>query len=259
MLESIFFFLSKVLTIFLFPFPLFFLFMTVSILFTKGFARKIKLLLPVLFLYFFSNSCIANFLIGTLESKTKQFTLESAPQADTIVVLGGMIQTISIVPGRPELTDSADRLIDAVRLYQKGKAKKILFTGGSGLLFEDTYKEADLAKIILLDLGVKEEDILLESNSRNTWENATETKPILEKEKVKSILLVTSAFHMKRALGCFSKMGITVYPFPTDYRGISSRSQAFDLWIPSPGYLELSTMALKEWVGILVYSLKGNV
>jgi len=178
------------------------------------------------------------------------------PKSDVIVVLGGMIQTISVNPGRPELTESADRLVDAVRLYKLGKAKKILFTGGSGLLFESRYKEADLAKGLLLDLGVKEEDLWIESNSRNTWENAKESKIILEEKQTKSILLVTSAFHMKRSLGCFSKMNLQIFAYPTDYRGLSKESSAFDLWVPSPGFLELSTLALKEWVGIFVYSWK---
>ncbi|BDA79910.1 hypothetical protein LPTSP3_g28400 [Leptospira kobayashii] len=168
-----------------------------------------------------------------------------------------MIQTISSVKERPELTDSADRLLDAVRIYKAKKAKKILFTGGSGLLFADKYREADLANKILLDLGVPKEDILLERESKNTYENAVESAKILNAHGFKDIILVTSAFHFRRAAGCFTKQGIVFYSYPTDYRSFSTDSNAFDLWVPSPGYLELSTLAIKEWVGVLIYELKG--
>lgn len=256
MFDSLFFSFSKILTVFLFPLPLFFLISFLSLFFVRGIRQKVLVGIPIFFLYFFSNSCIANALIKSLESEFKAVPMELVPEADVIVVLGGMIQTISVKPGRPELTESADRLVDAVRLYKLGKAKKILFSGGSGLLLESSFKEADLAKSLLLDLGVKEEDLWIESNSRNTWENAKESEIILKEKRTKSILLITSAFHMKRSLGCFSKLNLPIFAYPTDYRGISTHSSAFDLWLPSPGFLELSTLALKEWVGIFVYSLK---
>ncbi|MDF3819981.1 YdcF family protein [Leptospira sp. 96542] len=258
-MDSIFFILSKILTVFLFPMPLFFLMAMVSFFSIKGCRNRIYFLTPILFLYFFSNFFISQFLIASLESQFKPIPIETLPISDTAIVLGGMIQTISIQPGRPELTESADRLVDAARIYKAGKVKKILFTGGSGLLFANDYKEADLAKTILLDLGVKEEDILLENESRNTYENAVESAKILKTQnnQASQNILITSASHFKRAAGCFQKQSVTFVAYPTDYRGISNGSPAWELYLPSAGFLELSTIAIKEWVGIFVYGLRG--
>ncbi|WP_411821672.1 YdcF family protein [Leptospira sp. 'Mane'] len=256
-MESIFFLLSKVLTVFLYPLPLFFIFSFLFLFVLRGFRQKVGFFLLIFFLGVFSTSFLANALVRSLEKSYPPVTIESLPKSDAVIVLGGMIQTISSVKERPELTDSADRLLDAVRIYKAGKAKKILFTGGSGLLFANQYREADLANRILLDLGIPKEDILLERESRNTYENATESAKIITANGFKDIILVTSAFHFRRASGCFAKQRIGFYAFPTDYRSFSTDSNAFDLWVPSPGFLELSTLAVKEWVGIFVYELKG--
>ncbi|TGN07004.1 YdcF family protein [Leptospira ilyithenensis] len=256
-MNSFFFLFSKILAIFLYPLPLFFIFSFLYLFVLKGFRQKIGFFLLIFFLGIFSTSFLANSLIRSLERPYPPVTIESLPKSDVVIVLGGMIQTISSIKERPELTDSADRLLDAVRIYKAGKAKKILFTGGSGLLFADKYREADLANKILLDLGVPKEDILLERESKNTYENATESAKILNSRGFKDIILVTSAFHFRRASGCFNKQRIVFYSYPTDYRSFSTDSNAFDLWVPSPGYLELSTLAIKEWVGVLVYELKG--
>lgn len=256
-MESLFFILSKVLTIFLFPLPVFLLFSLILFFGIKPGKSKFSFFLLWLFLYLASSSFIANSLLDGLEKEYPPVTIATIPKADVAIVLGGMIQTISSPIGRTELTDSADRLTDAVRLYKAGKVKKILFTGGSGLLLTDEFREANLAKQLFIDLGVREDDLILENNSRNTYENAVETKKILEKQNFKSTILITSAFHMKRSLGCFQKQNIDVFPFPTDYRSIQMESGAFELYVPSASYLELTTVAIKEWIGYFVYGAKS--
>ncbi|TGL07153.1 YdcF family protein [Leptospira bouyouniensis] len=256
-MDSIFFILSKVLTVFLYPLPVFFLFSLFLLFRIKSGKTKFQFFLICLFLYFSSSSFVANTLVTGLEKDFPPVPIESSPKADVAIVLGGMIQTISSVKARPELTDSADRITDAIRLYKAGKIKKILFTGGSGLLLADEFREADLAKSLFIGLGVKEEDIILENNSRNTYENAVETKKIIEKHNFKSYILITSAFHMKRSAGCFQKQNLDVFPFPTDYRSIQMESGAFELYLPSAGYLDLTTLSIKEWVGYFVYRSKS--
>ncbi|TGN19046.1 YdcF family protein [Leptospira idonii] len=256
-MNDLFFTLSKILTLFIFPFPLFFLLSFVSILFVRGFRPKLILSILIFFLGIFSNFFVANTLIRSLEKPYPPVSIEAVPPSEAVIVLGGMVQTISSIPGRPELNDSSDRLVDAVRIYKKGKAKKILFTGGSGVLFADKYREADLALQVMTDLGVPKEDILIERDSKNTYENALFTSRILAAEGIKETILVTSAFHFRRAAACFRKQRVQFYSFPTDFKSLSTDSAAFDLWIPSPGYLEISTMAIKEWIGILAYEFKG--
>ncbi|MCW7464755.1 YdcF family protein [Leptospira levettii] len=256
-MDSLFFIFSKVLTIFLYPLPVFF-FLCLYLLFRiKPGKIKFRFFLVCLFLYLASSSFVANSLVSSLEKDYPPISIQDTPNADLAIVLGGMIQTISSVKARPELTDSADRITDAVRLYKAGKVKKILFTGGSGLLLSDEFREATLAKSLLIDLGVRESDIILENNSRNTYENAVETKKIVEKLNFKSYILITSAFHMKRASGCFQKQNLNVFLFPTDYRSFQMDSGAFELYLPSAGYLDTTTFAIKEWVGYFVYRAKS--
>lgn len=256
-MDSIFFTLSKFGTVLLYPLPLFFLLAFLLVLKTKSGQGKFRLFRIVLFLYLASNAYVANFLVQSLEKDYPPVAIGDVPKSDVAIVLGGMIQTISLHPGRPELSDSADRLTDAIRLYKAGKVKKILFTGGSGLLFADAYKEADLAKEIFLGLGVLEKDLIWENNSRNTFENAVETKKLLNEKKLESAVLITSAFHMKRAAGCFVKQGITFFPYPTDYRATNLQSGAFELYIPSASFLDQTTLSIKEWVGYFVYRAKS--
>jgi uncharacterized SAM-binding protein YcdF (DUF218 family) len=190
-----------------------------------------------------------------LEKNYPPVPIEEVPEADVILVLGGMINPLPYHKGQVDLLASAERLTEAVRLYQNKKAKKIFFTGGSGILF--SYEpESVLAKKFLIQMGVKEEDILLEEKSRNTFENALYSKEILASNSYKKIILITSAFHMKRAEAIFRKQEIDTFVFPVDYRSISS-SFNWDMLVPSVGALETTTIALKEWVGIFVYSYKG--
>jgi len=227
------------------------------IFFLHGYRQKLKLGFLLLFLFYFSNSFIANSLIESLEKKFPPVEISSLPESDAVVVLGGMINTLGKYKGRPELTDSSDRLVDAVRIYKAGKAKKILFAGGSGILFAGEIKEADLAEKIFLDLGVAKEDLILERESKNTYENAIFSAKKIEEHNIKSLILVTSAFHSLRATACFKKANLNFVLFPTDYKSIDGNTNAFDIWMPSPHFLEISTIALKEWMGYLVYEIKG--
>ncbi|TGM59116.1 YdcF family protein [Leptospira vanthielii] len=256
-MDSIFFTLSKFGTVLLYPLPVFFLLSFLLILKTKSGHGKFRLFQIILFLYLASNAYVANFLLQSLEKDYPPIAISNVPKADVAIVLGGMINTISLHQGRPELSDSADRLTDAIRLYKAGKVKKILFTGGSGLLFADTYKEADLAKELFLGLGVPEKDLIWENKSRNTYENAVETKKLLVEKKLESAILITSAFHIKRAAGCFEKQNIQFVSFPTDYRATNLQAGAFELYIPSAGFLDQTTLAIKEWVGYFVYRTKS--
>ncbi len=219
-------------------------------------SKKLFALL-LFFLYFFSNAFVSDSLVSSLEKRYPPKEIESLPKADVVVVLGGMIRTLSFHSAKPELTDSADRLFDAVQIYKAGKAKKILFTGGSGSLFANEIREADLAEKIMIGLGVPKENILLERESRNTRDNAVESDRILKDNQLTKIILVTSAFHMLRSEALFQKQGLDIITFPTDYKSLSFVNLALELWLPSPSYLEMSNIAIKEWIGIYSYKIKG--
>lgn len=254
---TIFFFLSKILTVILFPLPCCILLGTFIVIFKiKGFKNKFLSFLPIGLLWLASSFPICQTLITNLEKDYPPITVNNAPTADVIVILGGMINTLTPHQSRVELLGSADRLTDAILLYKAGKANYILYSGGSGLLFEPETKEAPLAKKFLLSFGIPEDKILLESESRNTFENGFNTKKILEEKKLKRIILITSAFHMKRAYSIFQKLGIETFPFTTDYRALRPVFN-WETFIPSTGALETTTISLKEWIGIFVYQWKG--
>jgi uncharacterized SAM-binding protein YcdF (DUF218 family) len=251
--KVMYFFFSKILTIFLFPLPVAILLgILYALWYGKG-KRKFTLLFPWLFLWFFSSFPVAQGLILPLEESSPAIAISDVPKSDAIVVLGGMVNNLTRQTGRVELTSAADRLTDSILLLNGGKAKKIIFTGGSGILFFKGESEASQGGKFLRSFGVPESKIILEDQSRNTHENAVFTQSILQKEGYKSIILVTSAFHMKRALREFSNRGILVHPYPTDFRTLQAGTNAWDYYVPSVGALDTSTIAIKEWVGIIMY------
>jgi uncharacterized SAM-binding protein YcdF (DUF218 family) len=248
-----YFFFSKILTIFLFPLPVAILLgILYALWYGKG-KRKFTLLFPWLFLWFFSFFPVAQGLILPLEESFPAIAISDVPKSDAIVVLGGMVNNLTRQTGRVELTSAADRLTDSVLLWNEKKAKKIIFTGGSGILFFKGESEASQGGKFLRSFGLPDSKIILEDQSRNTHENALYTQAILQKEGYKSIILVTSAFHMKRAIREFSNRGILVHPYPTDYRTLQAGTTAWDAYVPSVGALDTSTIAIKEWVGIIMY------
>jgi uncharacterized SAM-binding protein YcdF (DUF218 family) len=253
---DIFFLLSKVLTIFLFPLPMILLLGFVLSFFLKNKTDKWIMRVPLLLLWFFSNNFISQKLIRSLEDEFPPVKIESIESADAIVVLGGAVNPFTYYPEKVELLSSADRMTDTIILYKNKKANLVLFTGGSGLLFQQDLKEATFAEKFFLDLGIPKSSIIFEENSRNTAENAIESAKILEHLQLKKIILVTSAFHMKRSLGVFSKQGLDIIVYPTDYKSLREETN-WETIVPSSGFLEGSTMAIKEWIGILVYKLKG--
>ncbi len=159
---------------------------------------------------------------------------------------------------RLQFQRGADRLLQAIELYKRGFIKKIIFTGGSGVIFHPDDKEGTYAKRYLLTLGIPETDFLIENESRNTHENAVLTKQLIDQKNIKGdYLLITSAFHMRRSLGCFEKSGIIATPYSTD-RYSGPRKFEFDhLFLPSVSALYNWNNLLKELVGFITYKIMG--
>lgn len=181
------------------------------------------------------------------------------PQAqyEAAIVLGGM----SFYDGkinRIQFTRSADRLFQAIDLYKSGKIKKIIFVGGSGSILHNKEKEAFFVKEYLQKIQFPDSVLLIESESKNTHENAFLVKPLLPYSKAR-YLLVTSASHMRRSLGCFKKAGIATYPYSVD-RYSGPRKFEFDhLIIPNIAALQEWTVLIHEMVGYVVYKIEGYI
>jgi uncharacterized SAM-binding protein YcdF (DUF218 family) len=187
-------------------------------------------------------------LRGAIEDRAGPRNLAAVKAAPVAVVLGGGMEGAE-PPRRlhPDLGSAADRVWHAARLYRAGKVKSLVVSGGSfragGAL------EAPAMRELLLELGVPDRAILLESESRTTGENARLTAAMLSLQGVREIVLVTSALHMSRARREFERLGLTVHPAPTDWEVVD---KPFDLLrvVPSTDALDGSSRALKELVGL---------
>ena len=159
---------------------------------------------------------------------------------DAIVVLGGGIGPAE-PPNIPEphLTDSADRIWHAARLYHRGLAPRIVVSGGG----RGPMSEADAMRLFLTDLGVPSQAIVIEGASLNTIENIRYVRNLVKDGRV---ALVTSASHMPRALRLARIAGLNVAAFPTDWGPPPEAAGSWKNWIPSLGALSVSTIALME-------------
>jgi uncharacterized SAM-binding protein YcdF (DUF218 family) len=177
---------------------------------------------------------------------------------DGIIVLGGAISPdVSASRNEVALNEAAERLAAAAMLAQLYPDARVLFSGGSGALLQDEMAEAEVALGFFTNFGIARARILLEDRSRNTVENAVFSKALAQPKPGERWLLVTSAFHLPRAIGVFRKASFVVEPYPVDWR----TGGTGDLWRPFPsvsGGLQRTDAAVREWIGLFVYWLTGR-
>lgn len=214
--------------------------------------------LAVGLLIFFSNHFIFNLVIKAWESDV--IPVSQLETYDIGIVLGGY-SNFEIYPrDRYNFSKRANRLTQAVELYKKGIIKKMLVTGGSGSILLDERSEAAEVESYLRSMGIKQEDIILEPDSRNTHENAVFTKAILDQSYPDAkCLLITSGFHMRRSKGCFKKEAVAFTAFSTDVIAERIRVTPNSIFFPNHDGLWRWEMLLKEWVGYIVYWLRGYI
>lgn len=180
----------------------------------RGEKRLAAVIAGVTFIfYLLCTGLVADHLMGSLESA---YEPPKEPKGDVIIMLGGGAMPDSPdVDGTGSLCSSpANRLLATVRLYRLLQVP-ILLSGGQ--VYSDSGAEAEIARRVLVSLGVPEKDILVETKSVNTTQNARFSAEILEEKGFHQPILVTSAFHMKRAVLNFETVGVPVVPYPTDY------------------------------------------
>ena len=175
-----------------------------------------------------------------------------------IVVLGGAIDTRqSNQFGQIALNGRGERITGFVALARRYPQAKLVYSGGAGLIVGEDKSEAEHAKPLLVTLGVPEERIILETKSRDTYENALLTRELVKPAAGEVWILVTSANHMPRAMGTFKKLGWTVIPYPVDYRRLGEGDEAFGRNLGRG--LNLLTIALREWLSLAHYYLAGRI
>ncbi|MFB2833911.1 YdcF family protein [Floridanema evergladense] len=259
-----FLFLSKLLPVFIYPLGLSCLLLIVAFIMiwwrSKWSAGLTSLALIILF--FFSNAWVSGALIRSLE--WQNIPQGELPKAAAIVVLGGAV--MPKVPPRPwvEVSDEGDRILYGAKLYRDGKAPKLILSGGR-IDWKNTGapESKDMAELAQ-SMGVPKTAILEDPTSLNTYENAVNVRKILDSQGIeRRVLLVTSALHTPRSLAIFKRQGINAIPAPTDFITIEIDSEE-TTWqnvilnlLPDVGRLAYSTRALKEYIGIIIYRLRG--
>jgi uncharacterized SAM-binding protein YcdF (DUF218 family) len=199
-------------------------------------------------------SPLGNWLLYPLESRFAPWdAAEGAP--DGIVVLGGSIDPdISIAHGVPVVRASADRLIAAAMLARRYPNARIVFTGGSGNLLSNDAREADYAAEIFESLGISSGRMAVDRRARNTQEIAEFARALAAPKSGERWLVVTSAYHMPRAIGLFRKAGFAVEPYPVDWR-VGVAPVALNFHILSADGLGYVDTAIREWIGLLAYRI----
>ncbi|MBX9782903.1 MAG: YdcF family protein [Chitinophagaceae bacterium] len=249
-----FFILSKILYFFLSPFN-WMLLLFLWWLLTKKHRRRLGFVLIGMFL-FFSNPYIIYKI--TIAGQEKQRILQPAEKYETGILLAGFVG-FEFKTRQGFYGSAADRFIQAVRLYKLGHIKKIIITGGSGSLWRQQYKEADFVKQELITMGVAAQDVLSENQSRNTYENAINTKKLIDSLQLKPpFLLITSAMHMKRSQRVFAKAGLQTVAYPCNFSAIHNPQLFWNSIIPSYKAFEGWDIFFKEAVGLLVYKITGK-
>ncbi|MBK0402437.1 YdcF family protein [Adhaeribacter sp. BT258] len=253
-----FFYLSKLLDFLLLPIIWIFVLLLLGLILKNPLYRKRFLMAAIGLLLLLSNPFLIN--EAFLAWEKPPVPIKELPVYDAGIVLTGITSGDKSPHDRVYLNKGADRIMHALHLYRAGKIKKIIISGGSGAILERYATEADELHKILQMANVPENDILVEDQSRNTRENALYTKELLGKHpELKSTLLITSAFHMRRSEGCFKKAGLQPDIFPADFYSVDRSFTPDDLLLPQEYCLHYWSVLVHEMVGFFLYKVLGYI
>ncbi|MEI8394072.1 MAG: YdcF family protein [Rhodospirillaceae bacterium] len=175
-------------------------------------------------------------------------------KVDGVIVLGGSVNpSASVRWGRPTLNHAADRMTEFAWLARRYPGAKLVFTGGSGSLSRPDLTEAPVARAVFERIGAPVERILFEDKSRNTLENAVFTRDLVKPRPGEIWVLITSAYHMPRAVGIFRHLGWPVLPDPVSYHLSEDSESAIGPNLA--GNLFMADEAIHEWAGLIAYRL----
>jgi uncharacterized SAM-binding protein YcdF (DUF218 family) len=253
--NTLLFIIKKLVAPFLLPPGIFVLLLVVigtALIFWRRWRMGLMNLALGFTLWVLSTAPLANGLMRGLEA---DFSIPASPSGDVILLLGG--GTIDNVPdlsgtGAPS-PQMMGRIVTAVRLYRRLKLP-IVVTGGH-VFEDDPIPESAVDKRFLMDLGIPGKMIIEEDRARDTQENARFTAAICRRKGFSKPILLTAAYHLKRACMAFHDAGMDVIPFPAYFLGSSSPSYAWHSLLPRDGRVSPCANALHEYLGILYYRM----
>jgi len=254
------FYLSKIVWLLLQPLSLaFFLCLSGALLALLNFRKTgVFLSLAATFLLFVTlYTTTGSVALQVLEDHVRKPDADPA-ELSCIIVLGGALENhVTTSRGGIELNQAADRFVETLRLAQKYPQSKILISGGDGSISGAYEGEANASERLFSSFGIGSERLVKENTSRNTFESTLNTAVLLKEQNLSGCLLITSAFHMPRSLGLFRHAGLTVTPWPVDYRTTGIERLGFDFTQPSLNAQQAATAA-REWIGLVGYYLSGR-
>lgn len=226
-------------------------------LYRKKIRGKFVLTGIIVLFYLLSTQFAAFHLIKPLENMYVNHSMDElkSQNHDVIIMLGGgAINNIADIDGDGQVSGYvANRMMTVMRL-QKQLNLPVILSGGK--VFEDTGREADIEQRIFKGMGVDENKLILENQSRNTVENARNSKAVMQAYNFTKPILITSGFHMPRSMLIFEREGISPVPYVTDYQLSGDLAWSIFNFVPNNGAFNNSCMAIREYMGILALKIK---
>lgn len=223
--------------------------------------RKMALMILAIF-YLTGHSVLINELCLLWEPAplVVSDTTQLVPASKVCVILGGY-SGFDHTRNRVGFTEASERLFYPLQNILNHRIDTVILTGGSASIVMKKYYESNHIAKYLKGYGVNGNRIFIDAKSRNTYENAVETKKILNALKItEPVLLVTSAFHMRRSMGCYDKAGVKYIAYPVHYLGNATRDYNLEAWlIPSTGAMSTFQTLLREVVGMISYKITGKI
>jgi uncharacterized SAM-binding protein YcdF (DUF218 family) len=253
------FFLSKTLTYLVMPLTIIMLLFLFSAIVRHAVWKRRLMVGGLLLFFIFTNDFVANELMKAWEVETRSYG--SMRKYKLGIVLTGTVIPQLVPDDRVYFNRGADRVVHTVQLYKLGLIERILVSGGSGRLIDIGEREADKFKEAMMLMGVPDSAILLENQTRNTHESAVEVNKILKEAGLRrnDCLLITSAFHMRRSLACYEKVGLPMDTFTTDFYAHNGTYYLDAFLLPKIDALIIWHKLMREWVGFLAYWMAGYV
>ncbi|MBK3519060.1 YdcF family protein [Carboxylicivirga marina] len=251
-----FFLLSKILSFLLVPFNWCLLLLSFGLI-SKNKRKKRTAFIGCIFIFIiFSNTFIYQMVVKRWEYPVEPLTKDESIDYP-IIILGGL-SSYDNHTERIHFNEATDRLMQGLLLHKANPVRPLIISGGSAEIYFSERPEAKYLYGYLTNIGIESHKIHFETTSRNTFENALNTATLFDSLDIgKEITLVSSAFHMRRAQACFEKQNFKVHPLAahafTNHQALKPK----DYLLPSLHTLQSWPLLIKEWMGILVYKLKG--
>lgn len=258
-MDSVFFYLSKLIWLLVSPDSLIFILILATLLLLyigKVKQARIVLTITTSLLCLIALFPVGEWLLNPLESRF-QTNPELPEKIDGIIVLSGAEATeLSHLWQQVELGESAERDFMFLALARKYPEAKLVFTGGTGSLTKQEYKAADIARDLFKQQNFDINRIVFERESRNTFENVSYSKKLVQPELNENWLLITTSWHMPRTVGIFCQAKWPVIPYPVDH--LTKKGHLLRLNFNLSGNLNTLKTGIKEWLGLFAYYLSGK-